>query len=136
MKMRVSEVRSKYPFLNKLIDETGWSKGKFCKVDFRIDEPLDISAPFHDGCVRYTSSGIIKDGRLEVKSHYAGCYDTILCNPQEVGGIGMDNKMVKENCFYAYADSFEYWRVRHIVVYIRSEKVDVISNPVKLIEVA
>ena len=120
-KTTTSQIFKKYPFLAGLIKQTGWKANARVRISFKIDEPLDISAPFHDGCCRYTSIGTLNNGSLKVSSHYAGCYDTILNNPQEVGGIGMDNKQVKENSFYAIADSFEYWRSRSIIVYLRSQ---------------
>ena len=122
--MTAKAVMKKYPFLAGLIKESGIGLMKRVKIRFLINEPLDISAPFHDGCCRYTSRGTIsEEGKITSKSHYAGCYDTCLNNPTEVLGVGTEGKVVKEKAFYAIFDWFEHWRSRHITVYLRTEEV-------------
>lgn len=121
-KIRVSQALIRYPFLASLIQQTGWSKAAYCRVTIKIDEPIDLSTPFHDGCVRYTSTGKVLDGQLSVKSHYAGSYDSCLCNPVEVLGNDLCGKKVAPGRFYAVADSMEYWRVRHITAWLPIEE--------------
>lgn len=121
MKTTVSKIRKEMPFLISLLDETEWKPNSRVRVEVHIDKPVELIAPFHDGCVRFTSAGMVKpNGEIQIKSHYAGCYDTCLCNPSEVLGVGIDGQTVKENCFYAIADSMEYYRIRTIDVYLRS----------------
>lgn len=119
-KITVSKLLTDMPFLKDLVKQTGWKNNSRVRVEIHIDSPINLSAPFHDGCCRYTSFGKLENGKLDVKSHYAGCYDTCLCNPAEVLGTGMEGKIVKDNCFYAVADSMEYWRIRTVHVWMRS----------------
>lgn len=119
-KQSVSSIKKEYPFLLSLLAQTRWKDRAMARITIKIDEPIDISAPFHDGCCRYTSAGTIKNGNLSVNSHYAGSYDTCLNNPVEVLGTGINGQIVKENSFYAIADSFEYWRSRSITIWVRS----------------
>lgn len=119
---KVKDMLAEMPFLNELVKETELSGRKKCRVVIKIDEDINLTAPFHDGCCRYTSAGVISNGKLQVKAHYAGCYDTCLCNPSEVLGSGIYGKTVKHNCFYAIADIFEHWKSRTFTVYMRSEE--------------
>jgi hypothetical protein len=121
-KIRVSQVLKQFPFLSDLIKKTDWSNQAYCTLEFRVDMPVELQAPFHDGCVRYTSLGKIEKGKLAVKSNYAGSYESCLNNPVEILGQGLEDKIIKPGCFYAVADSFEFWRSRHITVWMRTEQ--------------
>ena len=131
----VSSIKKEYPFLLSLLQQTGWKDRAMARITIKIDELIDIGAPFHDGCCRYTSNGTITNGKLSVNSHYAGCYDTCLNNPTEILGNGINDKIVKEHSFYAIADSFEYWRSRSITVWVRSIDLKEIA-PMALLEAA
>ena len=115
-----------FPFLSNLIAQTQWSNQAYCTLEFRLDLPVELHAPFHDGCVRYTSLGKYEKGK--VKSHYAGSYESCLNNPVEILGQGLEDKIVKLGCFYAVADSFEHWRVRNIMVWMRSEQYKLLTE--------
>ena len=120
-KMSVKQAVSQWPFLKTLFDESGITLQKKVRVTFRIDEPIDLIAPFHDGCCRYTSKGTVNEiGLVNSQAHYAGTYDSCLCNRTEVLGEGLNDKIVKENCYYAVFDWFEHWKSRHVTVWVRS----------------
>ena len=133
-KQSVSSIKKECPFLLSLLAQTGWKDRAMARITIKIDEPIDISAPFHDGCCRYTSAGTICNNELSVKSHYAGSYDTCLNNPAEVLGTGINGKIVNEHSFYAIADSFEYWRSRSITVWVRSIDLKQIAPKMALLE--
>ena len=134
-KQSVGKIKKDMPFLASLINQTRWKDRAQARVTIKIDEPIDIGAPFHDGCCRYTSAGTINNGKLSVNSHFAGSYDTCLNNPAEILGAGLNDKIVKENSFYAIADSFEYWRSRSITVWVRSADLKQIAPKMALLGV-
>jgi hypothetical protein len=117
----VNQLRKQFPFLNSILDETEWSPKSRVRFTLLIDKPVKFSSPWHDGCVRYTSSGEYNNSE-NVSSHYAGCYDTCLNNPKEILGndIGNGTKIIKAGMFYAIADSLEYYRSRSLTVWVSS----------------
>ena len=115
MKTTAAKIKKDFPFLTDLLAKAKWSGQKKVDLVIHVDKNMDIGAPWHDACCRYTAGG-----RLNGKTfaHYAGCYDSGLCNQKEVFGVGINGKRVNPGCFFAVADGVEYYRVRDLRVYL------------------